>query len=163
MTGKEHSAPRSSGIFGLSKIRFSLPTEDQAAGVEAENLWAAALEDGRYRIDNIPFYIYGISFGDVVRAEEIGGRLVFREVVSRSSHSTYRILIKDSAGFSSTGFTNHWLALERLGCACEIAKHRWVAIDVPPATDVFAVYKILEAGEEQGVWSFEEGHCGHPV
>ena len=163
MTGEEHSSPRSSGISELMKIRFALPAEDQAAGVGAENLWAAALGDGRYRIDNIPFYVYGISLDDVVHAEEIGGRLVFREVVSRSGHSTYRILVKDSAGFNGTDFTSLWPALEELGCSREVASRRWIAIDVPPTTDVFSVYSILEAGEEQGVWTFEEGHCGHRV
>jgi hypothetical protein len=161
--GEEHPTPRSQGTSKLTKIRFALSAEDQAAGVEAENLWAATLEDRRYRIDNVPFYVYGISLDDVVRAEEIDGRLVFREVVSRSGHSTYRVLVKDSAGVSSAGFTRLWLALEELGCGREIASRRWIAIDVPPTTNVFSVYRILESGEEQGVWSFDEGHCGHKV
>jgi hypothetical protein len=92
---EEHSTPWSAGTSELTKIRFALPDEDQAAGVEAENLWAAVLEGSRYRIDNIPFYVYGVSLDDVVRAEEIGGRLVFREVISRGGHSTYRVLVKD--------------------------------------------------------------------
>jgi hypothetical protein len=160
---EEHSSPQSASTSELTKIHFALSAEDMDMGVEAENLWAASLGDGRYRIDNIPFYVYGISLNDVVRAEETDGRLLFRSVVSHGGHSTYRILVKDSAGFDDTGFTSLWRVLEELGCAREIAKRRWIAIDVPPATDVFSVYKILDAGEEQGIWTFEEGHCGHSI
>ena len=159
----DHSCPPSAEAPELKKIHFTLPVDDQALGVEAENLWAMALGSNRYRIDNIPFYVYGISLNDVVRAEETDGRLVFCEVVSRSGHSTYRVLIKDSAGINSADFKGRWRALEELGCTREIAKSRWIAIDIPPETDVLSVYRFLEAGEEQGVWTFEEGYCGHSV
>lgn len=160
---EEHACPPSAAAPELKKIHFALPADDQALGVEAENLWAAALGSNEYRIDNIPFYVYGISLNDVVRAEETKSRLVFGEVVSRSGHSTYRVLIRDSAGINSASFKGRWRALEELGCTCEIAKRRWVAIDVPPEADVFSIYRFLEAGEEQGIWTFEEGHCGHQV
>lgn len=160
---EEHPSSRSAQLSKLTKIYFALPAEDQAAGVEAENLWAEALGDSRYRIDNIPFYVYGISLDDVVRAEDIGGKLVFCEVISRGGHSTYRVLVKDSAGCDSADFKSQWLLLEGLGCTREIAKTRWIAIDVPPVADVFSVYKILEVSEERGIWTFEEGYCGHSV
>lgn len=159
----EHPARGDAEMSGLAKIRFPLPPEDEAAGVEAENLWAAALGDGRYRIDNIPFYAYGISLDDIVRAVEVGGRLVFSEVVSRGGHSTYRVLVSDTKGVDDAAFKRLWLVLETSGCAREVAKSRWVAIDVPPAADIFSVYDILESGEAEGIWTFEEGHCGHPT
>lgn len=34
-----------------------------------ESVWAYAIEPGLYRVDNIPFYIKGISSDDVVSAE----------------------------------------------------------------------------------------------
>jgi hypothetical protein len=163
MSSEEHGNPQSAEKSELTKIRFALSAEDQAAGVDAENLWAAALGNRRYRIDNIPFYVYGLSLDDVVHAEEEGGILVFCEVVSRGGHSTYRVLVNDNAGVNGTNLKDLWLKLEELGCTRETAKRQWIAIDVPPVTNILSVYKILESGEEQGVWSFEEGHCGHPV
>lgn len=158
----DHSNLSHSPPSELVKVTFPLPPEDQAQGVEAENLWAASLGGDRYRIDNIPFYAYGISHEDVVVANEVDGQLRFREVVARSGHSTYRVLVKDSAGYQSESFKKFWTRLLQLGCSHEVAKRRWITIDVPPDSDVFAVYRILEEGTAQGAWTFEEAHCGHP-
>lgn len=147
----------------LVKINFPLPEEDHAHGVEAENLWAKPLSDGGYRIENTPFYAYGVSFQDIVAAEEDGGRLVYRGVQSRSGHSTYRILIQNPEGYKDSNFKVAWVPLADLGCTFEVAKSRWLAIDVPALTDVFAVYALLEEGERSGLWTFEEGHCGHSL
>jgi len=32
-----------------------------------------------------------------------------------------------------------------------------------PHVDVFKVYGLLERGMHERAWTFEEGHCGHPV
>lgn len=147
----------------LVKVRFELPPEDRAHGVETESLWAQVTGDGRYRIDNIPFYAYDISLGDVVTGTVDGDRIAFQRVLERGGHSTYRILVKDERGYESPAFLEGWRELENHGCSYEVAKRRWIAIDVPSAADVFAVYRILEDGENRGLWSFEEGHCGHAV
>lgn len=159
---EEHQSSRRAGS-DLVKVRFTLPPEDRSQGVEAESLWAEVVNEGRFRIDNIPFYAYEISLGDIITGEPDGDRIAFGRVLKRSGHSTYRVLVKDEKGFESTSFLKLWHQLERLGCSYEVAKRRWIAIDVPPSTDVFAVYRILEDGENTGVWSFEEGHCGHAV
>jgi hypothetical protein len=49
------------------KIRFNLNPED-AQGYEVENLWAEPLEDHNFRILNSPFFVFDISFDDVVKA-----------------------------------------------------------------------------------------------
>lgn len=56
-----------------------------------------------------------------------------------------------------------WKPVEALGCTYERATKRLLAIEVPPTADIYAVYKLLEAGARAGVWSFQEGHCGHPL
>ncbi|MFN0171961.1 MAG: DUF4265 domain-containing protein [Bryobacteraceae bacterium] len=68
----------------------------------------------------------------------------------------------DPAGYESAGFQKLWTRLSELGCTDKVAKRQWITIDVPSDSDVFAVYRILEEGVAQGVWSFEEAHCGHP-
>jgi hypothetical protein len=146
----------------LVKIRVPLPEEDRAEGVEAENLWAEAIGQNRFRIDNIPFYAYGISAEDIVCAVEVDERIEFREVIARSGHSTYRVWVNDPAGYESSPFQQFWKRLQELGCGFEVAKRQWIAIDVPPDSDVFAVCKVLEEGKEKGTWWFEEAHCGIP-
>ncbi len=149
--------------LGLVKVRFPLAADDQAIGVMAENLWAEKVGASRYRIENSPFYAFGISYGDEIVAGEEDQRLNFRKVAARSGHSTYRILIAGSDGHEDENFKEAWQALAQLGCTYEVAKRRWLSIDVPALTNVFNVYRILEEGEEQGIWSFEEGHCGHTI
>jgi hypothetical protein len=144
------------------KINFQLGPEDQAQGVDAENLWAEPMGDDHFRIRNIPFYVYGVSYKDVVYATEVDGRRRFKEIVSHNGHSTYRVLVNDQAGYESDRFQALWRRLSELGCSYEVAKCRWITIDVPPESDVFAVYGILEQGNDEGVWSFEEAHCGNP-
>jgi Domain of unknown function (DUF4265) len=162
MSNADHDR-RGAAASRLVKVRFPLSDEDRGHGVEAENIWAECVGTDSYRIDNIPFYVYGISFDDVVCARERNGCLAFDAVRSHSGHSTYRVLIKDEAGFESPAFKRSWLILEQLGCSFEVARRRWVSIDVPPSSDVFAVYKALELGEQDAVWTFEEAHCGHDV
>jgi Domain of unknown function (DUF4265) len=159
----EAHATRVPQTDGLVKIEFPLSEQDRQQGVDAENLWAVILTDGNLKIDNIPFYVYGVSYGDIVNAFVRGNCLVFRSVVRRGGHSTYRVLVADELGYESEPFVHLWRQIESLGCAREVAKRRWIAIDVPPSADADEVYKVLEYGEENGVWSFEEGHCGHAV
>lgn len=158
---QEHPGPTGVHAPDLVKVHFPLSPQDRSQGVEAENLWAMKLGRDKFKLDNIPFYVYGVSSGDIVTAEMADGRLVFRRVVERGGHSTYRLLVKDEAGFESEHFKRLRVQLEKLGCSYEVAKRRWIAVDVPPDTDVFAVYKLLESGEGAGDWDFEEGHCGH--
>ena len=147
----------------LARICFPLTAEDSQDGVDAENLWSEDRGDGSYVIDNIPFYAYEISNGDLVSARDVDGRLFFERVLERGGHSTYRVLVKNQAGFESDGFRRLWKSLQALGCSNEVAKCRWIAIDVPKISDPDAVCKILELGEEESVWTFEEAHCGHPL
>jgi hypothetical protein len=128
---------------------------------EAETLWAAPLGDGLYRLRNVPILAYGFSEQDVVRTGEIDGRHVVMEVAKAGGHSTYRIFLP--AAMDDPGFAQLFEPLGRLGCTYERANPRVIGIDVPPEADVYAVYAALEQGEAAKQWSFEEGHCGHPL
>lgn len=67
-----------------------------------------------------------------------------------------------NGGALSDAWLAYWLPLENAGCTYERATGRLLAIDVPPLTEIHLAYGLLEAGEQAGVWSFQEGHCGHP-
>lgn len=126
---------------------------------DIENMHAAPLPDGTFRLDNVPFRVCGISLGDEFRVVPKEGRLFFEEIVRRSGHSTYRVRLAPER--SHDVFLNSWSSLEEAGCTFEgsdLDGRRLYAIDVPPEADVTAVYKKLEEGEERGIWQFEEGH-----
>lgn len=135
----------------------------QDAGSIVERMHATSIDDGKYVLENSPFYAYGISFKDVFYAELRDGTLVFRAVISRGGHSTYRIRLP--AGRDHAYFLNNWLELGKLGCTYEGSSAnttRLYAIDVPPGVDVAEVYRLLDEKEHQGVWVFEEGHYFAP-
>lgn len=146
---------------GLTKIAIRL--EASASHNHAvENLWAEKVGDGRYRVLNTPFYSYGVSAEDIVFAEpDELGILWFRGTSIRGGHSTYRLLLSDPP--SEHMFRTYWNPLAELGCSYEGAGPRLFAVDVPPRADIYAAYGLLQAGEDAGIWEFEEGHCGHPL
>jgi uncharacterized protein DUF4265 len=140
----------------------AFPFENEG-GVAHENLHVIRSGLNRLVVDNSPFYVYGISFGDVVTAVPDGARLLFDRVIERGGHSTYRI--KLPAGTDHRYFLTYWPALEALGCSYEGSSagvRRLYAIDVPPEADIHEVYRMLEEGENEGRWEFEEGHYCSP-
>jgi Domain of unknown function (DUF4265) len=143
---------------GLARVVFQLE-QDAWHGSATERLWAEPIGSGRYRLRNTPFYAFGVSNEDIVFGDECDGQVIFRGVSIRGGHSSYRI--KLSANASRDDFQRYWEPIEGLGSSYE--EGPVIAVDVPPSTDVYAVYRFLETGSSAGVWDFEEGHCGHPL
>lgn len=118
-------------------------------------MWAIPVDNNVYRPDNIPFYVYGVSYCDVVATRPVGGQNVFDSVIARGGHSTYRIFLVGQE--SEQRFPETWELLHRLGCTYERATNYLLAVDVPPASDIYEVYAALEEGVKLGAWDFEEG------
>jgi hypothetical protein len=127
----------------------------------SETLWAEHVVEDHFRIMNVPFLAKELSFGDVVRGRLGSGGIELAELATRGGHSTYRFVL--SPGTTDDRWRPFWVQLEALGCTFERATDRLFAVDVPPATDIHQAFQILDAGEVAGVWTFEEGHCGHVV
>jgi hypothetical protein len=141
------------------KIGFHLDQdEDGYPPITRENLWAVDLGNGRYRIDNIPFYVRGISDGDVIAAKmEEDGRLVFSKLVEASSNSTFRLIVSDE---SETPKVRKMF--RELDCPSELVSHGLISIHIPGSIVMKPIATLIEQGEENGQWSFEEGALRHP-
>lgn len=140
------------------RVLVSFPIE-QNGQLFDEQLHALPIGDDLYCLDNSPFYAYGISLGDVVFAPRADGAPKFRHTVTRRGHSTYRVRLP--VGHGHDAFMVHWGEFQKLGCMFEGSganPARLYAIDVPPHTDIRAVYALLEAGEARGSWAFEEAN-----
>lgn len=147
--------------MGANLVRLAFPLQpDTWHGNATERLWAEPLGTDQYRIRNSPFYAFGVSNEDIVLGMEADGQLLFRSVVRRSGHSTYRLRVQ-LRDLTATSFVQAWTPLQILGCSYE--EGPILAVDVPPAADIYAVYDLLQDGEAAGVWDFEEGHCGHSL
>lgn len=149
----------------LIKLHFHLDP-DAWHGAAVESLWAkrVATDTGAnvFELDNSPFYAFGVSFCDLVRAQEEDGRLFFTSLALSAGHSTYRLRVP----WPSSAFEAAWEPLFLLGCTYEGHSHgksHLFAVDVPPDADIQKVFHLMQAAEAEGVWEFEEGHCGHQV
>ena len=125
-----------------------------------ETLGAVSLGDGRYRIDNVPFFAYNVSLGDVVEAT--GKRLPrVQRVVEKSGHRTLRAAFSEEEGVEGPTARPLIEAIERLGCGYEGFAPMLLAIDVPPAVDVD---QVIAAVEEAGVdWEFGDPQPDRPL
>jgi hypothetical protein len=124
---------------------------------DVETLWAFDLGSNRYRLDNLPWYAYGVSLGDVVEAEPDGaGGLVMRRVLEKSGNRTLRILPEVSE------VTGQWpfevqaviVGLVERGCGHEGANHRYVAVNVPPTTSLEAIATFLTEADVR--WEYAD-------
>ena len=140
----------------LVKILFEL--EAGWHGYETETLWAEPVGGERYRLRNSPFFAFGVSAEDIVFARSEDGVLRFKGVSIAGGHSTYRIVLADVTRDDVERFLR---PLAELGCTYEEGKA--LAVDVPPAANIYQVYSLLEAGEARGLWEFDEGNCRHPI
>lgn len=75
----------------LAKLHIDLPNHWAIGG---ESMWATPLGNDLYRIENVPFFAYGLNFLDIVLAKSESEDLIpeICSVVTPSGHRTYRIM-----------------------------------------------------------------------
>jgi hypothetical protein len=136
------------------KVRVLLDQEDGWPDTESEGLWALPLTTGAYRLENTPFFAFGMSNGDEVAASaDSDGVLWVTGVVWRRGRMTVRIITSDRddslegilAEFAPLGVTGEGFPLFRL-----------LSFDLGPESDVPAAKKMLRAGAASGRWEYEE-------
>ena len=97
------------------KIRFPLEIgEDGYPPESVETLWAFDIGEGRYKIDNIPFYAKLISDGDIVSASSRDSGLEFEKLLVASPNCTFRVIMLD--GTNGIDEREH---LKMMGCVTE--------------------------------------------
>jgi hypothetical protein len=149
----------------LVKVHFKLDSADWH-GCPSETLWAKPLmgigAPTAFELENSPFYCKGVSYRDVISVVKRDNQYEFSAVIARGGHSTYRLVVEGE----NDAFRMCWQKLQNLGCTYEggdFNGKKLFAVDVPATADIYAVYPILEEGEKESVWIFEEGHVGHPL
>src|SRR5688572_29982065 len=132
-----------------AKVLFRVPHED--GGADVETLWATHLGVDHYRLDNSPFYAYGVSWEDVVSApfNQEEGFPTFERVVSKSGNRTVRVLFKTpiATGNESAQLLQGLIAL---GCDYEGANGKYFSVNVPPGVDLDVVRTYLI--EQHATW-----------
>jgi len=125
-----------------AKVLFRVLEDDGTINVET--LWATSLGDDKYKIDNSPFWAYGVSWEDVVFApfSETDGHPAFQFVVAKSGNRTVRVIfdipIEDRSDSDRT-----LQDLVALGCSYEGANRKYVSVNIPPGVDLDQVCNYL--------------------
>jgi hypothetical protein len=111
-------------------------------------------------VSNIPFFSTALSFGEKILIAFRNNEVVFESVVERGGHSTYRIFFQNPNGDEARTVRR----FNELGCDWESASlngGKLFALDIPPHVSIYDIYEMLESGEKEGLWLFEEGFVGH--
>jgi len=141
------------------KIHFKLDKdEDGYPPDDWEGIWAQEVAPGLYRIDNIPFFVRGISCDDIVSASVEGDELEFKELVQPSGNSVLRIIAVDKSGVGKLREQ-----LRQMQCESELSDiPGFLSVEVPAIVNIDPILNFLAAGEEEGRWEYEEGSIRHP-
>jgi hypothetical protein len=137
---------------GLVKIHIDLPNHWAIGG---ESVWAEPLGNDLYKIENVPFYTYGLNFQDIVRATPDSEDLIpeIRELIAPSGHRTFRILFNKRIDKAQQEVV--LASMTSLGISYERANQTYVALDMKPEGDYQAVFDRLDELSEQGILGFE--------
>ncbi|MBE7699967.1 DUF4265 domain-containing protein [Oerskovia sp. Sa1BUA8] len=127
-----------------------------STGIGVERLWAEKSGRLEMRVLNVPFYVRGIAFGDVVRVRPDHERreFVFEELLAESGNSTMRIILRGAQPEGEVG-----AMLRAADCGWEVGPQGiflW-AIDVPAHVNYASVRADLLKMADAGTINLEEG------
>jgi len=136
------------------RVRVRLEQGEGWPPVESEGLWAQKRAGGTYLLANTPFFAFGLSNGDLVRAApDDGGAIWFTQRVQRGGSLTVRIITTDPADPMEdvmAKFEPHGVSGESM------QRPRLLALDLPPGSDIASAKVLLAAGVASGRWHVEE-------
>jgi hypothetical protein len=141
------------------KIAFYIEQDEDGYPPDTlETLWGRQLDENLFQIDNIPFFVVGVSCEDIVTASYFDNQWYFDKVVRASGHSTVRVVVYDEKQMQPLR-----QSLRDYGCSSELSHlPRLVSVDIPPEIELSQVIDFLAQGEKQEIWSYEEANlCYH--
>ena len=115
---------------------------------EVETPWAAPLGENRYRLDNLPFFAYSVSWRDVIETERRDGANEFVRVIEKSGNRTVRVILDEPAD-ESEAMQRVLDSLTEIGCGLERMTQRYIVVNVPPDVDLEKVQEYLNASDQQ--------------
>jgi hypothetical protein len=112
------------------------------------------LGSNRYKLDNSPFYAYGVSWEDVIEAVPAeDGFLEFTCRILKSGNRTLRVIFDSPTVHPESEAVLKQLV--HLGCSYEGMQSRLISINVPPDADFEAVTKYL-TGQANVRWEYAD-------
>ncbi|WP_073111267.1 DUF4265 domain-containing protein [Hymenobacter daecheongensis] len=124
-----------------------------------ESLWAQVVnaEEGKYRLDNIPFFVKSYALADIVYAQLQNEELVVQGLVAESGNSTLQIIF-----FKEKLIHQVQNKLESMGCDWE-GSHLpdYFSVNIPKQLVYKPIERYLQELEKQEVLSYREACLAH--
>lgn len=135
------------------KILFALqPDEDGFPPYSCESVWAIKRDDGRYEVDNIPFFIRDATLGDIIEAAEEDDELWFTHLVTPSLNSLIRVIYFDGDTYETIR-----QSLEGMGCEVEhFDEICLLSVHIPNEVSLAAVQSYLQKGFHNNLLDYQE-------
>ncbi len=137
------------------EVQFPLDVQDGWPPVPVESLWCVPVDDakGHYRVDNVPLFVLGVAWRDLILAEREDGSLVYRAVLEPSGHSVLRVLIDPDADPEAFA-----IALTERGAGVQRTPiESLLTVDLAPDFDAAELLLWLDEAEAAGLLEWEEG------
>jgi len=151
----------SSNAAPTAKVLFRIVESDGSDSIET--LWAFDLGEDRYKLDNSPFYAYGVSWGDTVLAphDAAQGHATFHSVLVKSGYRTVRVMFDPPVRRGNESDLT-LKGLVKLGSEYERANAQYIVVSIPPSVDLASVVAYLV--ERKATWehadpTYDEYHA----
>ncbi len=126
--------------------------EENEGRNEWEQLWARRLDDRRFSLCCIPFFVYDLALGDEV---ETDGNYVVQNVIRPSGQFTFRIWFGDS---TKLGIKDEVLRrLESIGVLSEWSSANLLAVSAVDAVQAQEAANYLFVRQNVGDLTYETG------
>lgn len=125
--------------------------------VGGESMWAEPLDSDIYRLENVPFFSYGLNFKDeVIALPDDDGILEITEVVKRSGNKTIRMSFDKSCGKEQQAI--YFEKLRGMNCSLERWDDTFLSLNIKVDADFNIVYDQLDEWAEADILAFETCH-----
>ena len=137
----EREPPAGAKTVGMTKVRLVGPRPS-----DSETLWATPLGGDLYRLENSPFFAYGVSWQDVIEAKRASESdlLEVERVTRKSGNRTVRVIFEGSRLGEATA-QSALSQLTEMGCSYEGMQPRLVSVNVPQKVDLKEIARYLAA------------------
>lgn len=130
--------------------------------VTAERMWATPTsQDNVVVVDNIPFFVRGVACYDVVAVtQDEAGVLWAGKKIRWSGNCTIRVIPYPDGPLHGDrqAVLDAFAPFGVEGAGAE--RYSLVALNVPANADLVAVKRLLQEGEQDNRWAYEEGCIG---
>lgn len=122
--------------------------------ITSEQLWARKITDTEFEICCIPFFVYDLALGDIVRTAAEGNKqYIVDEVIRGSGHFTFRVPLSQS----NLSRADLAARLVEMGALTERSSKTMLAVDSPNAEHAQRIADFLHSEEQAGRLIYETG------